>query len=561
LIPTLRRLIWPLAMCCSDLSLTEVRTVPLVLIELSNFLGLNVSANLWLAHRADTDKRFKALVALLKDAGAAFNQALVSGCKASDIESLLATGPRQVLVSTTGTTTPYNLTHLYLLAFAEASLPYKALRKFVTERSRHLTTLQVVDCTFGSVESLRLILKSAGPSLTALALRHATFLDSHSLKKLLSYCSPTHLKSLDISGALNVTELGILGIPSGVEVLLLANCPGLAIESLMDLASQCKSIRSLDLSGNSQLSDLVGEILSKAFPALTELAFAKGSDLARNGILCSALKHPSFATLGSLTSLDLSGAKNVTNLVLVTLAKASPGHLLSLRLSTCANITDEGLVPLLKKTPRLQTLTASTTLITDVAVKQLAASCPDTRNVAFELCDQIRGKELKRLFTKCSKLTSVNVSYWKEVGDEAFSFVLGSGESLDKALASPTAPPRLTLSPFALTSFSCVSMEKLSDGPIMALLLHCPALTLLNVANCLRLSNSFLQTLALHCPALETLYLNHLGLITDEVRKVPSLSNHSLTQFASSHLNLLHLTSLHLGSNSGLAFGFDGHGF
>ena len=114
----------------------------------------------------------------------------------------------------------------------------------------------------------------------------------------------------------------------------------------------------------------------------------------------------------ALETLDLSGCMNVKNATLVTLAKYAR-NLTSLNFSSCAIINDEALNALSKKVTSLTSLCLASTAVTDAGVKSIVQANTKLTDLNLELCENLRGTCIRKIFESCKLLKRLELSYWK----------------------------------------------------------------------------------------------------------------------------------------------------
>ena len=200
-------------------------------------------------------------------------------------------------------------------------------------------------------------------------------------------------------------------------------------------------------------------------------------------------KSPSWE---SLLVVNISGASKVTDYGLALIARNN-AQLKEVDISHCPNISDIGLREVGLFCEHLASLNVSSTLITGVSLIAIAENCTDLKVLNVSRCAQLEKPGLTKIFYKCNKLESVNISHLKDIGDNELRVLAQSSTHLRVLLARDT--PLVSDQSLMLLAHRCVELEtvdvsraqltfKITDISLLALGESCPSLRLLRLGGC-----------------------------------------------------------------------------
>ena len=212
----------------------------------------------------------------------------------------------------------------------------------IAQYCRNITSLNLACCYLLTDFAIQAIAPSC-VNLTTLNLCGCNHLTDNAIRTLLPYCG--ELTTLNLSGCNKLTIPAIQAIiKQKCSQLTTLNLSSLNITnaSITSITSDCREIKSLNLSWCSELTDPAINSIVQNCQNLTSL------DLG----YCKKLTDASIQSIGEhypeLTSLNLTHCKNLTDASIQALAE-NCHHLTSLDLSWCNNVTDAAITALAER--------------------------------------------------------------------------------------------------------------------------------------------------------------------------------------------------------------------
>eukprot|EP00981_Chlorochromonas_danica_P008794 scaffold2312_cov165-Ochromonas_danica.AAC.34 len=239
-----------------------------------------------------------------------------------------------------------------------------------------------------------------------------------------------------------------------------------------------------------------------------------------------------------LLKLNISGAKDVTDFGISTIAQCSP-LLVSLTISSCTKVTDTGLREVAMRCPMLQDLDISSCpSIEGQGLAAIAECCPNMLLLNVSKCVKLKNWSLQKIFRGCQQLESVSVSYIKDITDEEIRVLAENCPDLSKIEAVEC----LYLSDQCVLSIAqnCKGLDfldlsrtdmtyRISDVCLMALGQKTQSLRYLKLNHCDQVSDVGLGWLVEGCQLIEQLELSGCDKITDAGLRVLGNNCHALT--------------------------------
>jgi len=120
----------------------------------------------------------------------------------------------------------------------------------------------------------------------------------------------------------------------------------------------------------------------------------------------------------TLTALDINFCTQLSDLTLQHIATKLGTRLTNLNVSQCPRFTDVGFMALATKCTALTTLNFSYTEITDLALSQIASTCPTIRWLNLKCCELVTEMSLVELKKWCKELRVELVGCWGVVMED-----------------------------------------------------------------------------------------------------------------------------------------------
>ncbi|CAO2816951.1 unnamed protein product [Amaranthus hypochondriacus] len=238
---------------------------------------------------------------------------------------------------------------------------------------QHLKSFTISSCqgvTDVAVEALG----KGCPNLKQFVLKKCAFLSDNGL---ISFAKAARsLESLQFKECHRITQIGFFGLllNSGLKLkdVTMSSCFGFKDMVLgFPLPNKSAPLRSVTISNCPGLGDMTLAMLAKLCPQLQCVNFNGLPSITDAGLL--SLIESCDAGAG-LVKVGLAGCVNVTDNIVITLAKFHGGTLELLNLEGCGKVTDTGLVAIADDCLLLNELDVSKCAITDFGVASLARS-------------------------------------------------------------------------------------------------------------------------------------------------------------------------------------------
>ena len=213
--------------------------------------------------------------------------------------------------------------------------------------------------------------------------------------------------------------------------------------AVLALATRCKPLTSIDLSGSRKLTDAAVIGLAHRCAGLTAVSLSESSLLTSGAVAVLAGKCP------SLKSIELRGCTGVGDAAVVALATNCP-LLEHADLQNCYKLTDRAVEALGSKSPRLKFINLSNCPnLTDGAAEALERGCPLLTGAIFHGCAKLtdRGVCALILSERCGGLNKVDFGNCDNVTVPWRVFAEGTPVVLDHTLWSALrlSQPKRTL--------------------------------------------------------------------------------------------------------------------
>ena len=118
----------------------------------------------------------------------------------------------------------------------------------------------------------------------------------------------------------------------------------------------------------------------------------------------------------NLLLVNISGALHVTDFGLTSLVRRHPA-IQHLDISGCKSITDVGIREVGLNCRCLEYLNLSSTFVAGSALVAIAEGCPSLSDVNLSKCQRLQKYGITKIFYSCKKLSRINLSFLKEIGD------------------------------------------------------------------------------------------------------------------------------------------------
>lgn len=373
-----------------------------------------------------------------------------------------------------------NLTTNHLQFRLPEELLQRVISNLVSTRSISYETLEKVLSPFSQV----------------LSLDNSIQLNNFSCSLISRTCR--QLRSLSLSGCVNITTEGVVEIVQSVpylEVLNLEGCPLVGNAALLELGKRCPNLRSLNVRGCSQLTDSAfTELNNDVNNQIQELDISNLPNLTERGIKGFLGRCFNFA------SLKLSGNKTVTNDCIEILAVNNSSILRNLEIVGCENLTDASIRALSSYCSNLRSLNISFCKgISPHAFSVKTPSCilfPELAEIDLTRILNMNDETVKQLTTRCPKLESINLSSCEEVTEVGI-------DALAKNCNTRLLECNLS---------NCPHVD---DSSVVHLANHCPNLRRVSLYNCHGVTDSAIEHLASMCKSLISLDLSSCEKVTD----------------------------------------------
>ncbi|CAL1388111.1 unnamed protein product [Linum trigynum] len=296
-----------------------------------------------------------------------------------------------------------------------SSLPNVSERGFWVMGNGHglqkLKSLTVTSCRGATDAGLESVGKGC-PNLKQLSVNKCAFLSDNGLVAFLK--TSAALESVQLEECYRITQFGFFGsllnCGTKLKAFSLVNCM-----SIRDLTagtpvppSQCDSLRSVFIRNCPGFGDGSLAFLSKLCPQLQNLEFT-----GLQGATDSGLLQVLEGCKSGLVKVNLSGCINLSDTVVMEMAKHHGWTLETLNLEGCSRISDASLVAIAKGCLLLSDLNVSRCSITDAGVASLAASSGLLGLQVFSVsgCSMITDKSFSSLVELGQTLLGLNFQH------------------------------------------------------------------------------------------------------------------------------------------------------
>lgn len=239
-----------------------------------------------------------------------------------------------------------------------------------------------------------------------------------------------------------------------------------------------------------------------------------------------------------MLSLNMSGAKEITDYGLACIARNSP-LLKEIKLSGCLSVGDAGIRELGLHCRQLTLLQLSGCHnIEGSAFISISECCPLLSHLDISHCRKLQRWGVHKLFSGCTKLEDVNISHLTCVGDEEIRILSQNNPHLTKLIGIEA----YNISDSGLLSLSqfCSDLDyldlsrkqmanRITDVSLLALGERLFGLKVLKLNGCDYVTDVGLNWLSLGCHALEIIELEGCNKVTDAGLRAIGSNCHSLT--------------------------------
>ncbi|KAL2895957.1 EIN3-binding F-box protein 1 [Bienertia sinuspersici] len=238
---------------------------------------------------------------------------------------------------------------------------------------QHLRSFTISSCRGVTDVAVNAVGKGC-PNLKQLVLRRCAFLSDNGLVSFAK--AARSIESLQLEECHRITQIGFFGLLLNcgpkLKALTMSSCFGFKDMILgFPLPSKYSPLRSVTITNCPGLGDMTLAMLAKLCPQLQCVNFNSLPCITEAGLL-SLIE--SCDTGAGLVKVGLNGCVNVTDNVVISLAKFHGGTLEMLNLEGCAKVTDAALVAVADDCLLLNELHLSKCAITDFGVASLARS-------------------------------------------------------------------------------------------------------------------------------------------------------------------------------------------
>ncbi|KAI3802998.1 hypothetical protein L1987_31146 [Smallanthus sonchifolius] len=267
-----------------------------------------------------------------------------------------------------------------------------------------LTSLTVISCYGITDLSLEAIGKGCS-FLKQMLIKKCCFVSDKGLISLIE--AAESLECLQLEECNRISQQGILGaLNSKLKSLTIVKCMGIKnfVQETADL-TECESLRSLTIRDCMGFGDTNLAIFGKLCPQLQNLELSGLCGITDSGIFpvlenCQA----------GLVKVNLSNCLNLTNKVVVDLARIHGGTLTVLNLEGCRRITDESLASIADNCLMLNDLDVSKCCVTNNGLRCLSEGVQiDLQILSVSGCSKISNKSVPFLKNLGQTLVGLNI--------------------------------------------------------------------------------------------------------------------------------------------------------
>ena len=282
--------------------------------------------------------------------------------------------------------------------------------------------------------------------------------------------------------------------------------------------SSSHGITSLNISGAKQVTELGLALFARKNTNLQYLNLSNCIEIGDAGMRDVGMNCP------SLMSLNISGCHAITGQGLVSIAECCR-FLTTLDVSKCKNLEKFGLTKLFFECKNLEKLNLSyLPQISDEEVRVLALNCPNIYHFDAKESCQISDQSILKLTQCCADLDYVDVSRSQMAFRISDVSLLALGERAKALLVlkcsgceqlTDVGLSWLTAGCASLTELDLDGCKQVSDAGLRSLGASCRALTALNISNAKMVSDAGIANLTRGCPQLKSLNVHGLFYLSD----------------------------------------------
>lgn len=289
---------------------------------------------------------------------------------------------------------------------------------------QHLKSLTINSCQGVSDVSLEAVGKGC-PNLKQFVLKKGAFLSDNGLVSFAKAASS--LESLQLDECHRITQIGFFGLllncGSKLRALTMSGCFGFRDMILgLPLPNSSTPLRSVKVQNCPGFGDMSLAMMAKLCPKLQYIDLNGLPGITDAGLL--SLVESCEAGDG-LVKVSLAGCINVTDNVVVALAKTHGGTLEVLNLEGCGKVTDASLVAVAEDCLLLNELDVSRCAITDLGVVSLARSKQlSLRILSLSGCSMVSDKCLPFLAKLGQSLVGLNLQHCNSISSKVIDMLV-----------------------------------------------------------------------------------------------------------------------------------------
>lgn len=290
---------------------------------------------------------------------------------------------------------------------------------------QHLRSFTISSCRGVTDVAVEAVGKGC-PNLKQFVLKKCAFMSDNGLMSFAK--AARSLESLQIEECHRITQIGFFGLLLNcgpkLKALTMSSCFGFKDMILgFPLPNKSAPLRSVTVSNCPGLGDMTLAMLAKLCPQLQCVNFHGLPYITDAGLL--SLIESCDAGAG-LVKVGLSGCVNVTDNVVIALAKYHGGTLEMLNLEGCGKVTDAGLVAIADDCLVLNELDVSKCAITDFGVATMARSKQLSLQIlALSGCSMLSDKCLPFLVKLGQSLMGMNLQNCNSISSSVIEMLVG----------------------------------------------------------------------------------------------------------------------------------------
>ncbi|KAL9230268.1 hypothetical protein vseg_005643 [Gypsophila vaccaria] len=293
-----------------------------------------------------------------------------------------------------------------------------------TQGLHHLKSVTISSCRGVTDLAVEAVGKGC-PNLKQFSLKKSAFLSDNGLMSFAK--AAMSLESLQLEECHRITQIGFFGLllncGSKLKALALSNCFGFKDMILgFPLPNLSTPLRSITVRNCPGLGDLTLTMLAKLCPHLQSVNFTALPAITDAGLLSLV---ESCDVGDGLVEVGLSRCINITDDVIVFLAKAHGGTLEVLNLDGCGKVTDTSLVAIADQCLVLSELDVSKCAVTDFGIASLARSKQIIlRILGLSGCSMVSDKCLPFLVKLGQSLMGMNLQNCNSISSTAVDMLV-----------------------------------------------------------------------------------------------------------------------------------------